>query len=288
MFQVSLAKIVSETNDLELIGSDRMVSGFSSIVNADHYSIVWIKNYSFLHQLKNRNAVVLTEDCNVADELRDQTSVLLVKSNSRFIVAQIHTAFFRKQISFGKNCADEWRENGFEIGDFTFIGPNVQLGEGTIVGPNVSLIDKVVISNNCIIQSNTVIGIKGLGLEWSGSQYLEFPQLGSVIIGAYSEIGPLSSIRKGALIDTTIGSHVMIGSLCNIGHNVTIGNATILTSSVCVSGSVFIGTRVFLGVGSTIKNKVSIGDRATVGQGCVVVKDVAPDRTVVGNPARVM
>lgn len=288
MFEISLAKIVSETNNLDLIGSDRIVSGFSSIVNADLHSIVWIKNYSFLHQLKNRNAVVLTEDCNVAEELRDQTSVLLAKSSSRFIAAQIHTVFFKKQDSFSKNYADEWRSNGFEIGDYAFIGPKVQLGQGTVIGPNVSLIDKVVISNNCIIQPNTVIGIKGLGLEWSGSHYLEFPQLGSVIIGTHSEIGPLSTIRKGALVDTTIGNHVMIGSLCNIGHNVTIGNAAILTSSICVSGSVSIGERVFLGVGSTIKNKVTIGDSATVGQGCVVVKDVAPNKTVVGNPARVL
>lgn len=288
MSKVSLSEIVSSTSDLELIGSDRIVSGFTGIVNADVHSIVWIKNHSFLHQLKNREAVVLTEDFNVAEELSNQTSVLLAKSSSRFIVAQIHTLFFKKQDSFNKNYADEWRNKGFEIGDFAFIGPKVDLGVGTIIGPSVSLIDKVVIAENCIIQPNTVIGIKGLGLEWSGSRYLEFPQLGSVIIGAYSEIGPLSTIRKGALVDTVIGKHVMIGSLCNIGHNVAVGDASILTSSICVSGSVSIGERVFLGVGSTIKNKVNIGDHATVGQGCVVVKDVDAHKTVVGNPARVL
>jgi acetyltransferase-like isoleucine patch superfamily enzyme len=43
-----------------------------------------------------------------------------------------------------------------------------------------------------------------------------------------------------------------------------------------------------IGSGSTILSKVIIGQRAVVGAGSVVIKDVPPDAIVAGNPARVL
>ena len=40
-----------------------------------------------------------------------------------------------------------------------------------------------------------------------------------------------------------------------------------------------------IGSGATILSGVTIGERAVVGAGAVVTKDVAPDTTVMGNPA---
>ena len=37
---------------------------------------------------------------------------------------------------------------------------------------------------------------------------------------------------------------------------------------------------------ATIKNKLTIGANVTVGIGAVVIRDVEPDSTVVGNPAQ--
>jgi acetyltransferase-like isoleucine patch superfamily enzyme len=41
-----------------------------------------------------------------------------------------------------------------------------------------------------------------------------------------------------------------------------------------------------IGTGAVILNGVHIGDRAKIGAGAVVTRDVAPDTTVVGIPAR--
>jgi acetyltransferase-like isoleucine patch superfamily enzyme len=40
-----------------------------------------------------------------------------------------------------------------------------------------------------------------------------------------------------------------------------------------------------VGIGATVIQGVTIGDRAVVGAGAVVIRDVAPDTTVVGVPA---
>lgn len=47
-----------------------------------------------------------------------------------------------------------------------------------------------------------------------------------------------------------------------------------------------IGANVWIGGGAIILPGVRIGDDALVGAGAVVTRDVAPDATVVGNPAR--
>ncbi len=53
-----------------------------------------------------------------------------------------------------------------------------------------------------------------------------------------------------------------------------------------VAHPVTIGENVWIGGGAIILPGVSIGDRAIIGAGSVVTKSVAPDETVVGNPAR--
>ena len=47
-----------------------------------------------------------------------------------------------------------------------------------------------------------------------------------------------------------------------------------------------LGEGVHIGVGATIRQGIAVGDRAIVGAGAVVVKDVAPGATVVGVPAQ--
>ncbi|TCD15942.1 sugar O-acetyltransferase [Oricola cellulosilytica] len=53
-----------------------------------------------------------------------------------------------------------------------------------------------------------------------------------------------------------------------------------------VARPVTIGEDVWIGGGAIVLPGVAIGDRSIVGAGSVVTKDVAPETTVVGNPAR--
>jgi putative colanic acid biosynthesis acetyltransferase WcaB len=49
-----------------------------------------------------------------------------------------------------------------------------------------------------------------------------------------------------------------------------------------------LGDGVDVGVAAVIVGPLTIGDRARIGAGAVVVRDVPPGRTVVGNPARLL
>jgi UDP-2-acetamido-3-amino-2,3-dideoxy-glucuronate N-acetyltransferase len=125
-------------------------------------------------------------------------------------------------------------------------------------------------------------------------------------IGDASRIGSFVEIQKGASIgrNCKVSSHsficegVHIEDEVFIGHGVnfindkypratTPGGAlqtdadwTVINTTVKRGASV--------GSGATILSGVTIGERAIVGAGAVVTKDVEPNATVAGNPARVI
>lgn len=89
---------------------------------------------------------------------------------------------------------------------------------------------------------------------------------------------------------------ITIGDNCMFGPNVTLATATHPTKAaerVNPEGREYalpirIGERVWLGAGVTVCPGVTIGDRAVVAAGSVVVHDVPPDTLVAGVPARVV
>jgi acetyltransferase-like isoleucine patch superfamily enzyme len=109
-------------------------------------------------------------------------------------------------------------------------------------------------------------------------------------IGDHTFIGHQCSfsIAKGI----TIGNHCLIaggaGFFDNDGHPV---DATKRRDGQRVSVSdvhpIVVGNDVWIGTGCRILKGVRIGDRAIIGAGSIVTKDVAPDTIVAGNPARI-
>lgn len=111
--------------------------------------------------------------------------------------------------------------------------------------------------------------------------------MAEVTVGAGSFLGP--SIYVGP--NTTIGEHVFIMPMTSVGHDVTIESYSTVCPSCSIGGHVTLESGAFIGAGSTIINgKVGqplvIGARATIAAGAVVTKSVAPDTTVMGNPAQ--
>lgn len=110
-----------------------------------------------------------------------------------------------------------------------------------------------------------------------------------------------NKIGEGAMISeqTIITSNVRIGHFfqancqCNIAHNCVIGHYVTFAPSVKCTGTVTIGDHAYVVAGAVIKQgrygrPLLIGEGSVVGMGAVVIQDVEPYTTVVGNPARSM
>ncbi len=125
-------------------------------------------------------------------------------------------------------------------------------------------------------------------------------------IGDGSRIGPFVEIQKGARVgrNCKISSHtficegVTIEDEVFVGHNVTFINdkyprATNASGAPQTEADWKVVPTVVkkgasIGSGAILLCGITIGERAIVGAGAVVTRDVSPGATVGGNPARVI
>ena len=102
------------------------------------------------------------------------------------------------------------------------------------------------------------------------------------------EIHPGAVIGDGLFIDH--GNGVVIGETTIIGDNVTIYQGVTLggTGKDVGKRHPTIGSNVTIGAGAKVLGPFTVGDNSKIGASAVVLKEVPPNCTVVGNPGRVV
>jgi len=144
---------------------------------------------------------------------------------------------------------------------------NSKRGVGIVQGANVQIGANCAIWNYVIIGDNTKIG-------------------DNTIIGSFVDLGKEVTLGKNC----NIQAHVTISNGCVLGDNVFIApnssllndkypKSTFMTPPIVKDGAA-------IGGGVTILPNVTVGEKAVVGGGSVVTKDVPPRTVVAGCPAR--
>jgi acetyltransferase-like isoleucine patch superfamily enzyme len=100
---------------------------------------------------------------------------------------------------------------------------------------------------------------------------------------------PFSTVSSRA----QVGRYVHVNFGCYVAHDCEIGDFVTLAPAAQCLGRVHVGRHAFVGAGAIIRQGTrerprKIGAGAVIGMGAVVLEDVAPGETVVGNPARVL
>jgi serine O-acetyltransferase len=100
------------------------------------------------------------------------------------------------------------------------------------------------------------------------------------------DIHPAAKIGRGIMIDhatgIVIGETAVVGDNCSLLHGVTLGGS----GNEQGDRHPKIGRGVMIGAGAKILGNIKVGDCARIAAGSVVLKDVPPQRTVAGVPAR--
>lgn len=148
------------------------------------------------------------------------------------------------------------------------VGKKVHIGSNTIIEENCFIDDNATIGDYCKIHRNVYIGK-------------------NVVIGNQVKIQNNVSVYEGV----TLEDGVFVGTNVTFTNDryprairksdsmpVTKDDWTLETTTVCYGASI--------GAGATIRCGVTIGEWSMVGCGAVVLEDVAPGTTVVGNPAK--
>ena len=153
-----------------------------------------------------------------------------------------------------------------------------------MLGPN-SIIDRARIGSECRVWSSVVEGSE---------------------LGARVNVGPFTHIRPGSRIaeDVVLGNFAEVNRSAvgrnsksahfsylgdaEVGEDVNIGAGTVTVNYDGVSKQpTRIGDGAFIGCDTMLIAPVEVGENAQTAAGAVVTKDVPPDATVVGVPARV-
>lgn len=173
------------------------------------------------------------------------------------------------------------------VGPYSHIEKNVKIGDNTIIHSGVHIHKNTSIGKNCIIDSNSVIGSDGFGYERDNDGKIEmFPNIGGIKIEDDVEIGANVCVDKGTIQNTLIGKGTKIDNLVHIAHNVKIGKNCSIVANSLVAGSCILGDNVHIAMSVTIRDHVKIGNNSILGMGSVITKDVSPNVTVIGIPAK--
>jgi acetyltransferase-like isoleucine patch superfamily enzyme len=109
-----------------------------------------------------------------------------------------------------------------------------------------------------------------------------------------NEIGQGEILCANTIITSNakIGKHFHCNIYSYVAHDSIIGDYVTFAPHVCCNGRIIIDDFACIGTGAVFKPGVQgkplrVGEGAVVGMGAVVTKDVPPNVTVVGNPARI-
>lgn len=178
------------------------------------------------------------------------------------------------------------------LGDNCYVGPgvhieNAEIGSRCVIHANAVIRDKVVLGDDVIVGPSATIGHTGFGYGRDAAGLpIPFTHYGGVQVGSRVEIGANAAIDRGTLDDTIIEEDVKIDNLVHIAHNCIIGHGSFIIAGSVLCGGVRVGPGAWVSPNSTIREKTKVGANSIVGLAAVVINDVEPDTTVVGNPAR--
>lgn len=316
MTSLSAADIVSRYS-CELVARDHDAAkqihfkGVSTLQLAGPQHVSFLANERYLNEVMNSKAGAVLCSRKNADVLRDKvTCALFVCADPYAAFARVSQFFFKPVHPFqgvsDKAVIDASAkvDPSATVFPFCFVGPGAvvgaravlysgvflgaasEVGEDSILYPNAVVREGCKLGARCILNPGAVIGGEGFGFAPSGMENIKIPQVGGVQIADDVEVGSNSSIDRGALADTTIGTQTKIDSLVQVGHNTQIGKACFLAGQVGVAGSVVVGNRVTLAGQVGVAGHLKINDEITVLAQGGVTKSLLEKGLYNGTPAR--
>ncbi len=180
-------------------------------------------------------------------------------------------------VRFGANCV---------LGDNVVVGAGTRFGDWCRIDDNVSVHEDCLLGDRVRIKSGARIGTAGFGFADDGAQRERIPHTGRCVIKDDVEIGANTTVDRGTVGDTVVGTGTKIDNLVQIAHNVTVGSGCIILAQVGIAGSTEIGDAVILAGQAGLSGHLTVGDRARVAAQSGVIGDIPPGATVSGYPAR--
>lgn len=180
----------------------------------------------------------------------------------------------------------------------TVIGDDALILSGVRIGASVRIGDRIIAQPGCVIgadgfsfvtaeKSTVETARETLGdtKDASAQSWIRIHSIGSVEIGDDVEIGANSTIDRGTVKATRVGSGTKLDNLVQVAHNVQIGRDCLLCGQVGIAGSTRIGDSVVLGGQVGVVDNISVGSGVIAGAGTMILSNAPAGRVLMGYPA---
>ena len=170
---------------------------------------------------------------------------------------------------------------GVTIESFSTIYGDVEIGEGTWIGPNVTIMDGARIGKNCKIFPGAVISAVPQDLKYKGEQTL-------TVIGDNVLVRECVTINKGTAASgqTIIGNNCLLMAYVHVAHDCELGNNVIMVNNVGLAGEITVGDFAYIGGMVGVHQFVNIGAHTMIQGGSLIGKDIPPFVTAGRYPAQ--
>mgnify|MGYP001743461025 FL=1 len=110
----------------------------------------------------------------------------------------------------------------------------------------------------------------------------------SAIVSRHATMGEGCFVGKLAVLNhgCRVGDNCVVNTRSLVEHGCEIGDHVNLSTNSTLNGDVIVKEGGFVGSGAIINGQITVGKWSIVGSGAVVIRDVRPNTTVVGVPAK--
>lgn len=181
-----------------------------------------------------------------------------------------------------------------KIGSGTFVGAGTVIMPDTVIGEHCQIFPKVVVREQCtighrvVIHAGAVVGADGHGYFQRDGQNFKLPQVGGVIIEDDVELGSCTTIDRGRLEPTIIGSGSKLDNQVQIGHNVQLGAHALISAQTAIGGSTKTGHHLILAGQSGIRDHMEVGDHVTAVARTAITRKTKSGEVMAGMPSRTL
>ena len=219
----------------------------------------------------------------LAFETQDSDQFLGI--NTRVDLAQAHEILRKRYL-------ERWMLEGVTIVDpaTAYIEATVTLGRDTVIHPNCAIQGKTAIGRRCTIGPNCLIADAQLGDDVTIKAFSAIEESRiekGAVVGPFSRLRPQTQILENAKVGNFVEvKKSVIGRGAKANHLAYIGDTTLGERTNIGAGTItcnydgitkhptIIGDEVFVGSNTELIAPVRIGDRAVIGAGSTITRDV--------------
>lgn len=172
--------------------------------------------------------------------------------------------------------------DGSTVGPYCVIGPDVEVGRDCEIGPHAVLEGPTRMGD-----ANRVFQFASIGAPPQDTKYRGEPT--RLEIGARNTFRESVTVHRGTVRGggvTQLGNDGLYMAYSHVAHDCVIGDHVIMANGAALAGHVTIEDYAIVGGLVAIHQHARIGESAMLGGGAMVVMDIVPFCTAVGDRAR--